>query len=134
MFVNRIGEIAERTQHHPNICLKDYKKVCISTTTHDSGSTVTVKDRGLAEEIDKVFVSWIFMDLKPGIYEHYKSGKKYRVIGMAKHSETLEDMVVYEALYENEMSKLWVRPLTMFLEEVEFEGKRIPRFKYLSEK
>ncbi len=74
------------------------------------------------------------MNLKLGIYEHYKSGKKYRVISMAKHSETLEDMVVYEALYENEMSKLWVRPLSIFLEEVEFEGKRIPRFTYLSEK
>lgn len=75
------------------------------------------------------------MSLNLGVYEHYKgSGKKYRVIGVAKHSETLEDMVVYEALYDNEVSKLWVRPLSMFLEEVEVEGKRIPRFKYLSEK
>jgi hypothetical protein len=69
------------------------------------------------------------MDLKLGIYEHYK-GKKYRVIGIAKHSETLEDVVVYEALYENEMSKLWVRPLTMFTENVIVEGKTVPRFKY----
>ncbi len=73
------------------------------------------------------------MDLKLGVYEHYKSSKKYRVIGMAKHSETLEDVVVYEALYENEMSKLWVRPLAIFLEEVEFNGKKVPRFKYLGE-
>jgi hypothetical protein len=71
------------------------------------------------------------MNVKLGVYEHYKSGKKYRVIGVAKHSETLEDMVVYEALYENEMSKLWVRPLEMFLEDVEVDGKRVPRFKYL---
>ena len=69
------------------------------------------------------------MNPKPGIYQHYK-GKKYRVIGVAKHSETLEDMVVYEALYENEVSKLWVRPLDMFLEEVEIDGKIVPRFKY----
>jgi hypothetical protein len=75
------------------------------------------------------------MSLRLGIYEHYKgNGKKYRVLGVAKHSETLEDMVVYEALYDNDVSKLWVRPLSMFLEEVEFEGKRIPRFNYLSEK
>ena len=73
------------------------------------------------------------MDLKLGVYEHYKNGKKYRVLGVAKHSETLEDMVVYEALYENEMSKLWVRPLAMFLEEVEFNGKQVPRFTYRGE-
>ncbi len=64
------------------------------------------------------------MELKLGIYEHYK-GKKYRVIGVAKHSETLEDMVVYEALYGNDLSKLWVRPLKMFLEEVEVNGKKL---------
>lgn len=73
------------------------------------------------------------MNLKLGVYEHSKSGKKYRVIGVAKHSETLEDAVVYEALYANETSKLWVRPLEMFLGEVEVSGKRVPRFKYLSE-
>lgn len=70
------------------------------------------------------------MDLRLGVYEHYKSGKKYRVLGVAKHSETLEDLVVYEALYENEMSKRWVRPLEMFLGEVEIDGKKVPRFKY----
>lgn len=72
------------------------------------------------------------MNPKPGRYQHYK-GKKYRVIGVAKHSETLEDMVVYEALYDNEMSKLWVRPLEMFLVEVEIGGKRVLRFRYLGE-
>lgn len=70
------------------------------------------------------------MDFKLGVYEHYK-GKRYRVIGVAKHSETLEDMIVYEALYDNEMSKLWVRPLLMFLEEVDVAGTRVPRFKYI---
>lgn len=74
------------------------------------------------------------MELKPGVYEHYKgNGKKYRVLGVAKHSETLEDTVVYEALYDNEVSKLWIRPLGMFLEEVEINGKRVPRFRYIGE-
>lgn len=72
------------------------------------------------------------MNLKLGIYEHYKNPKhRYRVLGVARHSETLEDLVVYEALYENEMSKLWVRPLEMFLGDVEIDGKAIPRFRYL---
>jgi hypothetical protein len=66
-----------------------------------------------------------------GFYRHY-SGKLYRVIGIAKHSETLEDMVVYEPQYENELSKLWVRPLGMFLEEVEIEGKKLPRFSFVA--
>ena len=56
-FVNRVGEIAERMQHHPDIGIKGYRNVFISTTTHDSGSTVTVKDRELAEEIDKLVIS-----------------------------------------------------------------------------
>lgn len=65
------------------------------------------------------------------IYEHYKTGKKYKVIGIGKHSETLEDLVFYEALYENVMSKLWARPLRMFTEEVEWKGKTISRFRLL---
>ncbi len=72
------------------------------------------------------------MDIKiGGIYEHYKTKRHYKVIGIAKHSETLEDLVVYECLYENKTSQLWVRPLTMFTEEVLFEGVKLPRFKLL---
>lgn len=67
-----------------------------------------------------------------GIYQHYK-GKKYLVLRTAKHSETLEELVVYVALYENEKSPLWVRPLQMFLEEVEVNGKKVPRFRKVSE-
>jgi len=63
--------------------------------------------------------------LKLGKYKHYKGGE-YSVIGVAKHSETLEDLVVYKALYGEEL--IWVRPLKMFLEEVEVDGKKIPRF------
>jgi len=65
-----------------------------------------------------------------GRYRHYK-GNEYRVIGLAKHSETLEELVVYEALYDNPRSKLWVRPKEMFLEEVEVNGVRIPRFAFI---
>ncbi len=68
--------------------------------------------------------------LRLGVYRHYK-GKEYRVIGVAKHSETLEDLVIYETLYENNISKLWVRPLAMFMETVEIDGKKVPRFEYI---
>ena len=64
-----------------------------------------------------------------GTYRHY-TGKKYNVLGVAKYSETLEEMVVYEALYDNEVSQLWVRPLKMFLEDVEIDGKKVPRFAF----
>jgi len=71
--------------------------------------------------------------LLPGRYRHYK-GKEYNVIGTAKHSETLEELVVYETLYENDLSKLWVRPLKMFTEMVEVNGKQTPRFEYRGDK
>ena len=70
--------------------------------------------------------------LRLGTYKHYK-GKKYRVISVAKHGETLEDMVVYEALYDNKLSKMWVRPLSMFLGEVEVDGKKVPRFMFIED-
>lgn len=70
------------------------------------------------------------MKTKPGVYLHYK-GKKYRVIGSAKHSETLEDLVVYETLYKNKLSKLWARPLKMFKEKIMADGKMVPRFKFI---
>lgn len=66
--------------------------------------------------------------IRPGICKHYK-GHQYRVFGVAKHSETLEEVVVYEALYGEK--GLWVRPLEMFLEEVEVDGKKMPRFRHL---
>ena len=65
---------------------------------------------------------------RSGRYRHYK-GNEYEVVGVARHSETMEEVVVYRALYGE--GGLWVRPLSMFMEEVEVEGKRIPRFEYL---
>lgn len=69
---------------------------------------------------------------KLGKYKHFKGGL-YNVIGVAKHSETLEELVVYEALYENPNGKLWVRPLKMFTETVDRDGKVMPRFEYIGE-
>lgn len=69
-------------------------------------------------------------NIKPGKYLHYK-GDKYLVLFTAKHSETLEEMVVYVSLYENPESQEWVRTVKMFGETVEYKGKMMPRFKYL---
>lgn len=71
-------------------------------------------------------------DIKPGLYEHFK-GKRYEVVGLARHSETLEPLVVYKALYEGNYpyASLWVRPLAMFKETVTAAGRQVPRFKYL---
>ena len=62
-----------------------------------------------------------------GLYKHSK-GNVYEVIGIAKHSETLEDMVVYKATYQPEGENLWVRPLKMFLETVIIDGLEQKRF------
>ena len=70
------------------------------------------------------------MKLKLGKYQHYK-GNFYKVLGVGKHSETLEELVVYEALYENKDGKLWVRSLKMFTEEIVVNGKKLPRFKFV---
>ena len=68
--------------------------------------------------------------MKPGKYRHYK-GPLYEVIDIARHSETEEELVVYRTLY-GEFS-LWVRPLDMFTEEIEYKGKRVKRFTYVGE-
>lgn len=73
------------------------------------------------------------MSIKFGKYQHYK-GKLYKVIGVARHSETLEEFVVYIALYSSKefgKNSLWIRPKSMFLEKVEINGKKIPRFKFV---
>jgi hypothetical protein len=67
---------------------------------------------------------------RPGRYRHFK-GRDYEVIGVARHSETQELLVVYRPLYGER--RLWVRPLAMFSEEVEHEGARRPRFSYVGE-
>ena len=72
--------------------------------------------------------------MKLGIYEHYK-GKRYRVIGAAHHSETMEELVVYEALYDTDFGygSLWVRPKAMFEEKIVVDSKSVERFKYIAE-
>ena len=63
--------------------------------------------------------------VQPGKYRHYK-GNEYEVLGVARHSETMEELVVYRALYGER--GLWVRPRTMFTESVVVDGRRVPRF------
>ena len=72
-------------------------------------------------------------EVKLGKYQHFK-GNLYEVIGIAHHSETLEELVVYKALYNSEefgLNSLWVRPKKMFTENVTVEGKEMPRFRYV---
>jgi hypothetical protein len=68
------------------------------------------------------------IDLELGIYEHYK-GNLYLVQEIARHSETLEPYVMYRQLYGD--YALWVRPLTLFQEDVIVDGKQVPRFKFV---
>lgn len=68
--------------------------------------------------------------IKPGKYRHFK-GNEYRVLYIAKHSETLEDMVVYQALYGDR--GIWVRPAAMWNEIIERGGLTFRRFEYIGE-
>ena len=69
-------------------------------------------------------------EIKQGRYRHFK-GNEYRVLGIARHSETLEEMVVYQALYGEQ--GIWVRPAHMWGETVDRDGYRGPRFTYIGE-
>lgn len=74
-----------------------------------------------------------FPDLPLGIYRHYK-GKDYRLLGIARHSETLEPHVIYQALYDDDEfgnAALWVRPYSLFIETVETEVGKVNRFELL---
>ena len=68
--------------------------------------------------------------VKGGIYRHYK-GKLYKVITLARHTETKEELVIYEALYGDH--RIWARPKQMFLEDVVIKGKKVPRFELVSD-
>ena len=70
------------------------------------------------------------MEIKPGKYRHFK-GNFYEMIGVARHSETMEEMVVYRALYGE--GGLWVRPAAMWTETVDRDGYHGPRFQYVDE-
>lgn len=70
-------------------------------------------------------------NLKPGIYRHFKGGE-YELIGIVTHSETLEKMVLYRALYGER--EVWVRPLSMWTETVEKDGLLMRRFAYVGER
>ena len=70
------------------------------------------------------------MEIKPGKYRHFK-GNYYEVMGVAHHSETMEEMVVYRALYGER--GLWVRPAAMWEETIDREGFHGPRFQYVGE-
>lgn len=80
------------------------------------------------------FSKYYMVELRIGKYKHYK-GKEYEVIGVGKHSETLENLVVYNALYEGEFKygSLWIRPIKMFFETVLINGKEVLRFEFIGE-
>lgn len=73
-------------------------------------------------------------EIRIGKYKHYKKGNLYQVLGFALHSETHEEMVIYQALYECEKfgsNRVWVRPKNMFLENVECDGAVVSRFQFI---
>ncbi len=68
--------------------------------------------------------------LMPGLYRHYK-GNFYQVLGIARHSETLGEHVVYKSMNGKEGENLWIRPLQMFMEQVSLNGVQVPRFSFV---
>jgi hypothetical protein len=92
------------------------------TLKGEKSTTLSHKDESMEAIINRV---------QPGqIWRHYKN-KDYRIITVSCCAETLQWYVVYEALYDNEVSKIWHRPLDMFLETVKIDGITVPRFKHI---
>lgn len=113
------------------------KKAMILTAVNPNMLTEEVIESKTEEPVVNVFaipkeetntLNNTSLNIRPGVYEHFK-GKHYTVLYTAAHSETLETYVVYRQLYGDE--SVWVRPASMFLEEVEHNGKKTPRFKFL---
>ena len=73
-----------------------------------------------------------FPRIEKGVYRHSKQGHVYEVLGVALHTETNEPLVIYRPLYDNEY-ELFARPYAMFIEQVELNGKLIPRFEKVNE-
>ena len=78
-------------------------------------------------------------EIKLGRYRHFK-GKEYRILGVARHSETQEPLIIYEEIHKDGKGGLWARPFKMFAEEVEVKdpakdgvNKKVPRFEYVGE-
>lgn len=68
--------------------------------------------------------------IRPGLYQHYK-GPRYKVLGLVRHSETLEALVLYHPMAGDQA--LWVRPWAMFTGEVDVDGRRVPRFRWIED-
>lgn len=104
---------------------------CIDTfATYDQLLSNAAQAVGLEAFPQSFGGSQIMTTIPTGRYRHYK-GKEYEVIGVARHSETEEELVVYRTLYGN--FDLWVRPLAMFLESVDVDGRAVARFQYIGD-
>lgn len=73
-------------------------------------------------------LSALAQNLELGTYEHY-NGQQYRIVGVARHSETLEELVMYQALFADH--SWWVRPVSMYSEQVTIDGQSRPRFRFI---
>jgi hypothetical protein len=137
--------IGEQAKDHKYFCVADInldddrKRLALQTPVHPAivlregiamavaGLSGIIEDAQLAISNEACRVASMNA-VKIGSYRHYK-GNEYTVIGIARHSETQEELVVYRKEYDDH--GLWVRPLGMFLENVEVNGQMVPRFQFL---
>ena len=110
-------------QENASVTLRAFRRLFLRQKPPAQKTKFTAQTKGKTANRGKNMI-------KPGKYRHFK-GKEYEVIGVAKHSETLEEMVVYRQLYGEH--GLWIRPASMWEETVERDGKTYKRFTYIGE-
>lgn len=121
--IEKIIESEEHIESEDNLSSKDIVEQIDTEAQIEENAHTQIEEKTLVNKVEEGSNA-----ILPGKYQHFK-GKHYAVLYIATHSETMEQYVVYRQLYGN--GDVWVRPLKMFQEFVEVEGKRVPRFTYI---
>lgn len=127
--ISRERELTPEEQQERAILRGEYIAAFKQSLVSSLDNTYIVDEKGNKRKVERK-AKRKMDSIKKGRYRHFKGGE-YRVIDFARHSETLEEMVVYEALYGE--GGLWVRPASMWNEEIERDGKKIKRFEFIGE-
>jgi hypothetical protein len=130
---NETGNSQVEKLHVCKTCYQGMRSMFMKDITAEQATSFTATGESEKSTEDRKQYEEMVRAIKPGIYKHSKTGNLYRVILVGKHTETLEDLVVYEALYDSATIKNLIRPARMFGEILLINGNYVPRFAFVSD-